>query len=378
MQVWMLSLGREIYRGALDYCNQLPSSRFFEVTPFPYQPDELIHQGQSYEMAGLIAPIVDPSFGQTILEQGRLCVSTHIGYEAPGIPQVDADHYATGRMAAEHLLNAGFENFAFVGDDYLNAMRLRRQGFFDALEEQGHTAERFLYRITLFTHIAQPDHPVETWLSDLPKPVAIYCSDDRNAMFINNRCRLMGYKVPDDIALLGTEDDDLVCEGMQPSLSSVHLPYRRIGYEAARVMVDWLETGSPPMDPVMLSPDYVQVRASTDVLALEDKKLARAVRYLRDHCTDPIRIEDVADEVGMSLRMLQRKFKTDVGHTPVQELQQARVERVKGLLRQTSLSLDAIAERTGYPNANYLCENFRRITGESPGTYRKKHRVITG
>ena len=210
------------------------------------------------------------------------------------------------------------------------------------------------------------------WLKNLPHPCAIYCSEDLTAFHLNSACREIGLHVPDDIALLGTQDSQLLCEGIQPALSSVHLPYQKIGYQAADMLNDWIVKKKRPENPVAFEPSHVSVRASTETLAIDDPQLKKAIRFIRDNCTDnEISIDAAARHAGLSLRDMQRKFKQKLGHTPSTELQKARIRHIKTLLRETTFPLEEIAWRCGYPSANYLCSQFRRLTGTTPGEYRR-------
>ncbi len=206
----------------------------------------------------------------------------------------------------------------------------------------------------------------------LPKPVALYCSDDDLAVDVITRCTFLGFAVPDEIAVLGTQDDPALCREVIPGLSSVNLPYHKVGYEAMRQVDQWLKRGKVPASPVAIAPSHVTVRPSTDMLALPDPQIVKAVRRLREECCENPDLNDVARHAGLSLRVMQLRFKELLGHTPGEELRRARLERVKQLLRETSMTLDEIADRCSFANANTLCEQFKKQTGITPGAYRKQ------
>ncbi len=369
MQGWQHQLSHDILAGVIDHGRAMPSMNT-EVMPIPWQQAPALQtEGPTWRVDGFIAPVISPQLHEVLAKLKWKCISTHIGVQWPGIPQVDVNHCATGVMAAEHLLNQGFEHFAYIGPKNFPAMAQRLDGFTTRLEQAGHTVHtlHFPRVLQVLEH-----RTLVNWIKKLPRPCAIYCNEDLTAFHLNSLCRETGLHVPDDIALLGTQDSHLICEGIQPALSSVHLPYRKIGYKAAEMLNNWIVKKKMPEKPAVFEPSHVSVRASTETLAIDDPQLKKAIRYIRENCTDnEVNIESAARHAGLSLRDMQRKFKQKLGHTPSTELQQARIRHIKILLRETSFPLEEIAWRCGYPSANYLCAQFRRITGMTPGEYRR-------
>jgi len=221
-----------------------------------------------------------------------------------------------------------------------------------------------------------PEGLVTQWLEKLPKPIAIYCSDDQVASDLIYNCKQLKLHVPDQVAVLGTEDSYELCRASHPDISSVHIPYWKIGYTAMEKIIDWIDYGQKPEPQTNIAPDYVVARTSTDTLAIADPHLCAAVRLLRERCAEKVAMKDVAQQAGVSLRVLQHKFKNQLGHSPLTELHRARIGKVKTLLRETAFSLEEIADRCGYPNANYLCEHFKKIVTDTPGEYRRRTQKI--
>ncbi len=371
MQPWLHRLAHEILYGVNDYFTEFRNHQV-EVTRLLWDWST-ISAASAWRCDGLIAPVLHDKEYDRIKKLPWRCISTYGGIAWPDIPTVDADHYATGVMAAEHLLGQGYESFAYIGDRNLAALTQRHQGFLDTLKSEGKTARSFEFN--LFLHIDERSQKEWTArLLNLPKPCGVYCSDDQTARTICSLARACEIAIPDEMAMLGTQNDEGLCRGMNPPLSSVHIPYRQVGYEAARLMEQWWTAGGPPASPPPLPPSHVEVRASTQALAVEDQNLRTAIRYLREHYAEKISMTVVAQKAGVSLRNLQRRFQEKLGHTPQTELQHIRINRVKELLRESNSTLEDIASQTGYLSANYLCEHFRRATGQSPGAYRNNHR----
>ncbi len=374
MQNWFQHLSHEILHGALDYVAD-SGRKNLALRRITWEVDELQHACNNYQADGLIVPVLNEKIYKTLRKIKWKCISTHIGFDCPEYPQVDANHYATGQLAADYFLEQGFDHFAYAGVSRIAALGMRRDGFIDRIAENGCSVALYDFPI-IMDYEKNPAGPVDQWLKALPKPVAIYCSDDQVASDLIHNCRQMNIHVPDQVAVLGTEDSYELCRASHPDISSVHIPYRKIGYTAMEKIMDWIDQDRMPEMQTAIDPDYVAARTSTDTLAIQDPQLRKAVRYLREHCVEKISMKEVARHAGVSLRVLQHKFKKQLGHSPLAELHRARIANVKTLLRKTAFSLEEIADRCGYPNANYLCEHFKKLAGDTPGEYRRKTQEI--
>lgn len=182
-----------------------------------------------------------------------------------------------------------------------------------------------------------------------------------------------GLHVPDDIAVLGCENDVKACEGSIPMLSSVQLPYRQIGLECARMLDAQMSGRKLRKKQIYLPPEKIVVRKSTSLFATSDTQVRRAVEYIRRHAGENIRIKDIARHAGLTVDTLQRRFKDQVGHGPNAEIQHTRIESVKDMLRNTDLTLDEIAEATGYSDGHYLSKFFKIKTGLTARKYRNTY-----
>jgi LacI family transcriptional regulator len=369
MQNWQHQLSHEIYHGILDHIAHRAPGQYV-CSRLPWDAPSVWRDGHTWDVAAFIVPVLNQDKYDRIQKLGWKTISTHIGFPTPGIPQVDLDHAATGRMAAEYCLTLGNLQAAYVGISKIQALLNRKQGFLDRMEEAHR--EVFVYEVGVTLGVPPKGAPdINSWLSSLPKPAVIYCSDDDLALEVANRCRHQNIAVPDEVAILGTQDDPALCRECIPGLSSVHLDYHKVGYEAMALTDQWLRTRKRPPQKKEIQPSHVEVRPSTDILSLPDPNVVRAVRLLRDRCTEQPAMADIAQEAGMSLRLMQLRFKELLGHSPGEELRQARLERVKQLLRETTFGLEEIAETCGFANANTLCEQFKIQTGITPGSYRK-------
>jgi LacI family transcriptional regulator len=184
----------------------------------------------------------------------------------------------------------------------------------------------------------------------------------------------MGVAVPDEVAVLGVDNDEVLCDLADPPLSSIIPDTRRIGYEAASCL-DRMMRGEPSPGPATVIPPLgVVTRRSTDVLAVEDRTLSRAARFIREHACEGIAVEDVLAAIPLSRSVFERRFLKVFGRTPKAEIVRMQLQRVMQLLAETDLPLKQIADRAGFEHAEYMSAAFKKRTGLTPGQYRRSAR----
>jgi LacI family transcriptional regulator len=213
------------------------------------------------------------------------------------------------------------------------------------------------------------------WLRALPKPVGVLACYDVRGQQVLEACHEAGLPVPDDVAVIGVHNDELLCDLCDPPLTSVIPDARRAGYEAAALLERMMEGERVPVATRTIEPLGVAARQSTDVVAVADARVAAAVRFIRERATTGIDVSDVLRAVPMSRTLLERKFKQLLGYSPHEQIQRVRLERAKALLATTELPVAAVAERVGIEHPEYLSVAFRRATGLSPREYRTRHRT---
>jgi LacI family transcriptional regulator len=209
----------------------------------------------------------------------------------------------------------------------------------------------------------------------LTKPVGILASNDIPARDLAEMCRQVGLRVPDEVALVGVDNDRLQCGLAFPPLSSVAIPAERIGYEAARLLDRLMSGRRPPKKPLLLSPLHVVTRQSTDTVAIDDRDVATALTFVRHHAAENVTVAAVAKCAGVGRRVLERKFRSLLGTTVLTEIRRTRVQYAKELLSHTDLPIQLIATRTGFSGPQRLSLAFRQITGMAPSEYRRRSQV---
>jgi LacI family transcriptional regulator len=329
---------------------------------------------------GIIARIENRAIARAVLATGLPAIDVSAARHVPNIPYVETDDEAIARLAAEHLLQRRFRHFGFCGVSPFNWSTWREQHFQQVLAEAGHDC-------CVYRHARGPGRAVPwerekaelaAWVLGLPKPVGVMAAYDIRGREVLDVCRQVGVKVPDELAVIGVDNDELLCDLADPPLSSVIPDPRRTGYEAAQLL-DAMMAGDR-VAPVahLIKPLGIATRESTDVLATNDTEFSAAARFIRAHATEGIGVEDVLRVVPLSRRVLESRFKRLLGRTPHEEILRVRMERVKELLAETDLSLTAIAHRTGFTHVEYLSVAFKRETGLPPSAYRDHVRARGG
>jgi len=290
-------------------------------------------------------------------------------------PQVMPNEDAIGRLAAEHLLDRGLRNIAYFANEWAWWIDNRRQAFASVLRRCDPSCNYFELMPRRQSKRRIDQRELIRWLESLPKPCGVFCAWDVCAIQVTNACRQCGIAVPTQIAVLGVDNDPVVCSVSFPPLSSVDLNSKRVGYEAAALLDRMMAGRTAPRKTVLVEPSRVVTRESTDVLAVDDPEVAQAIRLIREHACRGLRVVEVADAMGLSRRALQQRFQRVLRRTPKQELTRVRIDRAKMLLTQTDLSVEQIAQRVGFTAFEYFVRAFRRETGQTPLRYRKAFRI---
>ncbi len=298
----------------------------------------------------------------------------------PHAPWVKSDDAAIAHLAAQHFLERGFRHFAFCGDAPFSWSERRGEHFSRHVHRAGHACHTFT-----LTHptrpttraVRRPDSDAEvdaigTWLASLPKPIAVFASYDNRGQQVLEACRRTGLAVPEEVAVLGVDNDEVLCALSPPPLSSIALNPRRAGWEAAALLSLMMQGEKVATEPRLIPPVGIETRQSTDILAVCDAKIAAALRYIREHACEGIRVDDVLRHSPMARRALEEKFRRFIGRTPRQEILRVQLNRVKELLVGTELPVGEIALRTGF-EPEYLSAVFRQELKLAPTEYRRRY-----
>lgn len=291
-------------------------------------------------------------------------------------PRVGLDDFEVGRMAALHLADRGLEHFAFVGHARQGASVERLRGFRATLADYPVSVQHWPREgFNPQGWSASSTTGLLKWLARLPKPVGIFVPGDVWGLQISEFCRQLKLKIPEEVALIGVDNDDLYCEMSRPSLSSIAVNGERVGLEAAALLERILQGGSPPAAPILLPPVGVVVRESTDLLAIRDADIVKALTLIRGQIASGIGVADVARHVAVSRRTLERKFRSVIGRGIGVEIRRQRIDRAKNLLIHTDLTIADVAQQAGFSSLKQLSVAFRRGTSQTPSEFRRKNTV---
>lgn len=327
---------------------------------------------------GIIAHLFDPDLARQVVALRRPLVNTTGTLTELSTPLVEVDNPTIGRLAAQHFLQRGFVHFGYFGSSWTGFSLQREQGFRASLAEAGHSLSschaEYLPRPPVDSSWKRIDSQVRDWLTALPKPAAVLASNDVPARHLAEMCRLLAIRVPEQVAILGVDNDELECLLSNPPLSSVVNPSEQIGHEAARLLDRMMSGRKPPRRPVYVTPTRIVVRQSTDIVAVPDGDVSAAVSFIREHVAENIGVADVIRALGLARRRLERRFQSLLGRTVLQEIQRGRIEQAKRLLAETDWPMSAVAERSGFSTPQRLAVVFHQQVGESPTTYRHRSR----
>jgi len=304
----------------------------------------------------------------------------HWRTEVSCLLNVVTDSERIGRMAAEHLLACGFKKFAYCGcraslEENTPWSELRRQSFSDRIGQAGWSCENFpIPPLSRGLSWLRERGLMARWLQSLPKPLGLMAANDDRARQVDEACKVAGVLVPSEVGIIGVDNDEVVCGLSDPPLSSVAVNFDRAGYEAASAL-DCLMKGRQPVPArIVVHPTHIVVRRSTDVVAVEDESVAKALRYIRSaSCREELTVAVVARNAGISRRLLEKRFRRELGCSVLDEIRRVRTDKMAQLLVETHLPVRAIAETLGFGDVQHFARYFRSVKKMSPLAYRKAY-----
>jgi len=370
------SHGREIYRGITRYIRENePWSVFFVERSLGDGVPKWLRKWSGH---GIITRVGTPDIVEFLAGKNIAVVDLNQRLAGLGVPQISNDHAAIGRMGAEHLLQRGFNHFGYVGHDGLPWSDSRRDALRQEITKAGGDCAIYSHgtqaprRFHDRTWELEMDHVVR-WVKSLPKPVGVMTCDDFRGLQVIEACAIAQIDIPHQVAVLGVGNDSVACDLASPPLSSVLLNAFQIGYEAASLLdrlmrgetVDCRERLMPPLD--------VITRQSTDVMAVADPLVSKAMQFIQKRACEGIRVPDVLRHVLVSRTVLQERFRKALERSIHDMILQARIRRAKELLAQTELPLIDVCDRTAFKHVEYLCTVFKKETGLTPAAFRDQH-----
>ena len=366
--------GRGLIRGIAAYGRP----KDWRVWIEPHGQSERMRPPLNWTGEGIIARVSNLAMARSLHKFNVPIVNVSgIELKELHLPRVTVDHHESGRLAAQYFLDKGFRNFAYCG--WLKSAHVRRQhgALAETVGRHGYSCASFELGVrgSAAREWKTQQRQLAEWLKRLPKPVGLL-TWAQQGLAVLEACSWAGVPVPEEVAVLSGDDDDLLYDLAAPPLSGISSPLESLGGEAA-AMLDQLMLGhKPPREPILIKPTHVVTRQSSDVLAVKDTELAAAVRYIREHATEPIQVEDILRHVPVARRSLERKFQETLGRSPAAEIRRVRLEHARRLLAQTVMSIPQVAEACGFGSPMYLAHVLKQTTGLTPLKYRNRMRAV--
>jgi LacI family transcriptional regulator len=360
-----------ILRGISRYARGRSNWILVEVPPHR----RLSEAFASLNPAGIIVNDLYPETIEALRKTRRPVVNVSEDINDPSFHKVRHDEASVGVMAANHLLECGLQHFGYFGPPWGGSDSNREGGYIQTLRHLSHTVNVCYVRPPGSDPSGgafMPQKKILKWIHSLPKPAGIFAPTDTWALWLCGVCRQEGIRVPEDVAVIGAENDEFLCNMVQPTISSVVIPYENIGYEAA-ALLDRLLNREPMSDqPLLLRAVGVVTRQSTDVLAVSDPDLKTAISYMREHISDPITVDDLLRHACLPRRSFDRKFRSALGRSPAQEMRRMRIEMAKTLLASDArIKTENIVRHCGFYCRSQFFTAFQQITGMTPAEYRR-------
>ncbi len=370
--------GRDVLRGIVRYA-RLHGPWAFYVTPGDFE--QALPKMEQWGGTGIIARVETPQVAKAILATRLPVVAMDLSEEqlTPKSPwsrvcQMTSDSDGAARLAAEHLKDKGFRNYAYVGIAGKVWSDRRQESFCRHLTAAGFSPHVYHGTARRQPQWGREQETMTRWLARLPKPLGVMaCNDDRGREVLE-ACRTAKVRIPEEVAVIGVDNDELLCELSDPPLSSVTLGAERAGFEAAELL-DQLMAGRPKRATQIVARALSVVpRRSTEVVLHEDQEIAAALRFIHDNAGQPIRVYDVVDSLSDARRTLEIRFQQVLGRSIHEEIRRTRLQRAKRLLLETDLPMAKVAKASGLGSPSYLAVLFQKELGQSPMKYRANNR----
>jgi LacI family transcriptional regulator len=330
-----------------------------------------IEQLSEWNGNGIIGFINTEKEAEFIQEKNIPAVNLSGALKNSPIPRVRVDYYEIGVLGAEHLISRGFEDFAYYGiQDVWYAQEIGR-GFRETIEDFNKNYYEYDAESSLSNNWSGGDSQLVEWLQKLPKPAALLAAHDPRALEVLQTCRRMEIKIPEDLALLGANNDGITCELAQPTLSSIPRDGDEIGFQAAHLLDLLMSGDKAPKEDIVIPPLRIVDRESTAYLALKDPDLLRAVNYIKNNIDKQINVNTICQYVSRSRRWLEYSFKKEMNLSPLEFITRTRVNKAKEFLADSeNFKLSSIAYMSGFSSTDQMNKAFRRIYGQSARHFR--------
>jgi LacI family transcriptional regulator len=293
----------------------------------------------------------------------------------PGIATISTDSYGISKMAADYFIGLGFRNFAYCGFGNLPWSQGRRDAYKKILAENK-DFRYFQYSCPHGIHdMVTEKRNISNWLGNLPKPLCIFACNDDRGVYILDVCKNIGLRVPEEISVLGVDNDELICNLSSPPLSSIKVGFEKAGFDAAEVLDKQMNNDKSVTGIVAKAQNIIE-RQSSNVIAIDDADIIKALFFIRQNFKKPIQVDDVVDATGLSRRMLELRFRKSLKRTIHDEINRMKIEYVKRNLLNLHVPICSIAKSLDYSHTGHFSRFFKKMTSFSPEEYRRRYGIF--
>lgn len=371
------SFGRNLIRGISRYSDIYGPWSFCKMPPFyreTYGIEGILDFANEWGAHGIIGQFHQSEEISKLIDSGLFILAVDFREQFNQISNISGDYAKSGELAAEYFLSKGHKHFAFYGTHDTVWSREREKGYRDYLKAHG-------FDISTYAPNAVRSHnfwyytpsPLQDWLLSLPKPIAIFACDDNRAEHLLESCKLAALNIPEEVAILGTDNDEIICQYANPPLSSIQQEEENGGYRAAALMARMIREKRIIKEDIILKPLRIITRRSTETLAIVDPYVKKSLLYIRENLDKPLHVSDLVKIVPLSRRGLEKRFSKVMGRSMYKEIQRLRMEKVISLLLDTELSVYEISMICGFPDSKNLSRQFSSLYKMTPIQFRKRN-----
>ena len=339
--------------------------------------DGILKWAKEWEADGIIGQFYNDEEVEKFTKANIPVIAQDFKERFTDIPNITGDYKETGRLGANYFLKKGFKNFAFYGFGNIVWSRERAEGFQERVQEAGFNVHYYENKEATSAELwYYKPSALSEWLKSLPKPIALMTCDDNQGHHIAEAAKHAGIRIPDEVSVLGVDNDDTVCELSDPPLSSIELDAEKGGYEAARLMEQMIEEKTCCGSDIIVKPTQVITRRSTDIFACNDKYIVSALKYIHGNLDKNLKVDQVLKEVPLSRRSLEKRFMLTTGYPVYEYIYNQRIEMFTQKLLETDMTIFEIALDLGLSDSKNIARQFKQVKGLTPMEYRKRHVVM--
>ena len=368
--------GRGLLRGIARYAHINGPWRFVQSPPFYVAADVWKRHLKTLKdsgAAGIIARDSVADLDQILSSALPTVIAAAVHRHFGDVPTIVGNNEAIGRMGAEFFLSRGFRNFAFSGIGDIFWSHDRCKAFCSRVAESGFCADTWCGELGRGrSRSDDKSTALVKWLISLPKPLALMACNDECGRQVVEACVIAGLKVPEEVAVLGVDNDELMCVLSEPPLSSIELNAERAGYEAAEILDKLMRGETTPSKRIVVQPKRIVIRRSSDIVAIEDPVIADAIRYIETHRREYLLVSSVAEAVMVSQRTLQKRFRKALGRSVRDEIRRSRIDLASKMLTETNLPVKQVARKLGYSSSKHISRYFKKAKNMSVSEYRRR------